>query len=273
MDSGDNRMQDSFIELRDLSFGYGQRPVLDHINLSIPRGRITAIMGPSGTGKTSLLHLIAGELKPDRGSVTVDGREISAMGRRELFAERRKMGVLFQNGALFTDLSVYENVAFPLRAHTDLPESMIRDLVLIKLEAVGLRGTRQLMPAELSGGMARRVALARAIILDPQLVMYDEPFAGQDPISAGMLAQLMLRLNDTLGLTSIIISHDVPETAAIAEYLYVLADGKVAGHGPTAEVLASEDPSVHQFVNALPDGPVPFHYPSGDYLRDLGLEG
>ncbi len=262
---------DNLIEVRDLHFLYDSRTILDGVDLNIPRGRVTAIMGPSGSGKTTLLRLFAGQLRPTRGSVRIDGREISRLDRAELFVERRRMGVLFQSGALFTDLSVYENVAFPLRVHTALSEAMIRDLVLMKLEAVGLRGARDLMPAALSGGMARRVALARAIILDPQLILYDEPFSGQDPISVGVLSELIQRLNRALNLTSVIISHNVGETAEIADYLYVITKGKIAGHGPTKVLLDSEDAQIRQFMRGLPDGPVPFHYPAPDFPSDLGL--
>jgi len=264
--------QSNFIEIRDLCFRYGDRIILNDVNIDIPRGQVTSIMGPSGSGKTTLLRLIAGQIKPQQGSISVDGRDISRLNRKELFVERRKMGVLFQSGALFTDLSVYENVAFPLRVHTTLSESMIRDIVFIKLEAVGLRGARKLMPAELSGGMARRVALARAIVLDPQLILYDEPFAGQDPISIGMLAELMQRLGQTLKLTSVMISHNVSKAAKIADNIYVIADGKVAGYGPTQAVLDSADPRIHQFIHGLADGPVPFHYPAPDYRQDLGFK-
>lgn len=263
--------RDALIEVRNLVFRRGSRVIFDGVDLTIRRGRITAVMGPSGTGKTTLLRMIGGQLEPERGSVCVDGTDIARLSRSELFAVRRKMGMLFQSGALFTDLSVYENVAFPLRVHTRLPESFIRDLVMMKLQAVGLRGARDMMPSELSGGMARRAALARAIVLDPDLIMYDEPFAGQDPITMGMLAQLIKRLNDALGLTSIIVSHDVHETAAIADYIYLIADGKVVGSGTPAEMLSSEDPKVKQFIHGLPDGPVPFHYPASDFRADLGL--
>jgi len=257
------------IQVRDLRFQRGTRWIFDGIDLDIERGKITAIMGPSGTGKTTLLRLIGGQLRPDTGSIHVDGCNIPKLSRSELFVERRKMGMLFQSGALFTDLTVFENVAFPLRIHTRLSESMIRDVVLMKLQAVGLRGARDLMPSELSGGMARRAALARAIVLDPQLIMYDEPFAGQDPITMGMLVKLIRLLNDALGLTSIIVSHDVPETASIADYIYLIADGKVIGHGTPKELMHSDQPNIKQFLHGQPDGPVPFHYPASDYLGDL----
>ncbi|MET0377734.1 MAG: ATP-binding cassette domain-containing protein [Spongiibacteraceae bacterium] len=257
------------IEVRGVRFQRGNRWIFDGVDLDIQRGKITAIMGPSGSGKTTLLRLIGGQLRPDAGSLCVDGHNIPDLSRAELFEERRKMGMLFQSGALFTDLNVFENVAFPLRVHTRLPESMIRDLVLMKLQAVGLRGARDLMPNELSGGMARRAALARAIALDPQLIMFDEPFAGQDPITMGMLVQLIRLLNDALGLTSIIVSHDVPETASIADYIYVIADGKVIGHGTPDVLMNSDEPKLKQFLHGLPDGPVPFHFPAADYASDL----
>jgi len=262
-------VQEPLIEVRGLRFQRGNRWIFDGVDLDIQRGKITAIMGPSGSGKTTLLRLIGGQLPPDAGSIKVDGYDIPTLSRGELFVERRKMGMLFQSGALFTDLSVFENVAFPLRVHTNLPESMIRDVVLMKLQAVGLRGAHDLMPSELSGGMARRAALARAIVLDPQLIMYDEPFAGQDPITMGMLVQLIRLLNDAVGLTSIIVSHDVPETASIADYIYVIADGKVIGHGTPEDLMNSDEPNIKQFLHGQPDGPVPFHYPANDYLADL----
>jgi len=257
------------IEVRGVRFQRGNRWIFDGVDLDIQRGKITAIMGPSGTGKTTLLRLIGGQLRPDAGSIRVDGHNIPDLSRAELFEERRKMGMLFQSGALFTDLTVFENVAFPLRVHTRLPESMIRDLVLMKLQAVGLRGARDLMPSELSGGMGRRAALARAIALDPQLILFDEPFAGQDPITMGMLVKLIRLLNDALGLTSIIVSHDVPETASIADYIYVIADGKVIGHGEPDVLMNSDEPKLKQFLHGLPDGPVPFHFPAPDYASDL----
>ena len=260
------------VRIRGLRFRRGERVIFDGVDMDIRRGHVTAVMGPSGTGKTTLLRLIGGQLRPEAGTVEVDGQDVHRLGRRALYALRRRMGMLFQSGALLTDLDVFENVAFPLREHTRLPEPMIRDLVLMKLEAVGLRGARRLMPAELSGGMARRVALARAIALDPMMVMYDEPFTGQDPISMGVLLQLIRLLNDALGLTSIVVSHDVQETAAIADYIYVLAGGRVIEHGPPEALARSPSPWVQQFMNGLPDGPVPFHYPAPDYAEDL-LEG
>ena len=257
------------VAVKDCHFTRGGRPVLDGVDIDIQRGKITAIMGPSGTGKTTLLKLIGGQLKPDAGSVTVDGLDVHSLSRERLFRLRQRMGMLLQSGALLTDLDVFENVAFPVREHTDLTDGMIRNLVLMKLEAVGLRGARDLFPRELSGGMARRVALARAIVLDPMMVMYDEPFSGQDPISMGVLVQLIRRLNDALQLTSIIVSHDVPETASIADYIYVLSGGKVVGEGTPEDLGKSESQWVTQFMEGLADGPVPFHYPAGDYLADL----
>ncbi|MGR4067701.1 ABC transporter ATP-binding protein [Halomonas sp. LR3S48] len=263
-----------FVEVESLHFSRGEKAIFNGVELRVPRGRITAIMGPSGTGKTTLLKLIGGQLTPDAGRVLIAGQDVHALSRKALFTLRRRMGMLFQSGALFSDLSVFENVAFPLRVHTDLPQAMVRDLVLMKLQAVGLRGARELMPAELSGGMARRVALARAIALDPDLVLYDEPFVGQDPISKGVLVQLIKKLNDALGLTSIVVSHDIQETLSIADYVYVIADGQVMAHGTPDSLDIDDDPRVSQFVHGEPDGPVPFHYPAPDYFRDiLNLEG
>jgi phospholipid/cholesterol/gamma-HCH transport system ATP-binding protein len=259
----------SLVRIRDLHFSRGERVIFDGIDLDIPRGKVTAIMGPSGTGKTTLLRLIGGQLDPERGSIQVDGQEVPALSRQALYTLRQRMGMLFQSGALLTDLTVFENVAFPLREHTDLPEAMIRDLVLMKLQAVGLRGARDLMPSELSGGMARRVALARAIALDPMMIMYDEPFTGQDPISMGALVQLIRLLNDALGLTSIMVSHDVNEAAAISDYVYVISQGKVIGHGSPEAIRNTDSEWVQQFMQGLPDGPVPFHYPAPDYTEDL----
>ena len=257
------------VKVRDLHYARGARPIFDGVNLDIVRGRITAIMGPSGTGKTTLLKLIGGQLKPLSGSVEVGGRPVHRLSREEVFDLRKTMGMLFQNGALLTDLNVFDNVAFPIREHTALPESMVRTLVLMKLEAVGLRGARELYPRELSGGMARRVALARAIALDPDMVMYDEPFAGQDPISMGVLVQLIKRLNLALGLTSIVVSHDVPETASIADYVYVLAEGRIVGEGTPQDLELGDSPWVRQFMHGEPDGPVPFHYPAPSPLEDF----
>lgn len=262
----------SLVKIRDLYFSHGRYPVFKGVDIDIQRGKVTAIMGPSGTGKTTLLRLIGGQLQPDKGTVEVDGQQVPSLSRRELYALRRRMGMLFQTGALLTDLSVFDNVAFPLREHTRLSESMIRDLVLIKLQAVGLRCARHLMPSELSGGMARRVALARAIALDPMMIMYDEPFTGQDPISMGTLVKLIRLLNDALGLTSIIVSHDVQEAASISDYIYILSGGRVVEHGTTGQISRSSSAAVNQFMQGLPDGPVPFHYPGRDYAEDL-LDG
>ncbi|WP_297527561.1 ABC transporter ATP-binding protein [Thiohalobacter sp.] len=263
------KQNDVLVRVRGLRFARGSRWIFDGVDLDIPRGRVTAIMGPSGTGKTTLLRLIGGQLRPHAGTIEVDGQSVPDLGRRALYRLRKRMGMLFQSGALLTDLNVFDNVAFPLREHTDLPEAMIRDLVLMKLQCVGLRGARDLMPSELSGGMARRVALARAIALDPMMIMYDEPFTGQDPISMGALVQLIRLLNDALGLTTIIVSHDVQETAAIADHIYVLSEGRVVDHGTPEQLNSSSSPWVMQFMHGLPDGPVPFHYPAPDYLDDL----
>lgn len=264
--------EDSLITVRELHFARGERVIFDGIDLDIPRGKITAIMGPSGTGKTTLLRLIGGQLRPDAGTIEFDGERIHDLSPGDLYRMRKRMGMLFQSGALFTHLSVFENVAFPLREHTRLPESLIRTLVLMKLEAVGLRGARDLMPAQLSGGMARRVALARAIALDPMMIMYDEPFAGQDPISMGVVVKLIRLLNDALGLTSIIVSHDVQETGMIADYIYLVSDGQVVDQGTPQELEHSPSDWAEQFMQALPDGPVPFHYPAPEYGADL-LQG
>ena len=258
------------VELRNVTFGYGDRAVLDGITLTIPRGKVTALMGASGGGKTTVLRLIGGQQRAQQGEVLFDGHDVGPLDAAGLYAARRRMGMLFQFGALFTDLSVFENVAFPLREHTDLSEALIRDVVLMKLNAVGLRGARDLMPSQISGGMARRVALARAIALDPELIMYDEPFAGLDPISLGTTAQLIRQLNDAMGLTSVLVSHDLAETFRLADHVIILGAGVVAAQGTPAEVMASTDPLVHQFVHALPVGPVPFHYPGPDAAQDFG---
>ncbi|HLV17734.1 MAG TPA: ATP-binding cassette domain-containing protein [Pseudomonas sp.] len=257
------------VELKGLTFRRGTRTIFDNVDLAFPRGKVTGIMGPSGCGKTTLLRLIAAQLRPERGEVWVNGVNLPTLGRSALFDMRKQFGVLFQSGALFTDLNVFENVAFPLRVHTELPEEMVRDIVLMKLQAVGLRGAVELMPDELSGGMKRRVALARAIALDPQILLYDEPFVGQDPIAMGVLVRLIRLLNDALGITSIVVSHDLAETASIADYLYVVGDGKVLGRGTPDELMNSDDPRVRQFMQGIPDGPVPFHYPARDYRADL----
>ncbi len=261
---------DSLVALRELSFGYGERRILDGVTLTVPRGKVTALMGASGGGKTTVLRLIGGQIRPQHGQVMFDGQNVATLDAGGLYAARRRMGMLFQFGALFTDLSVFENVAFPLREHTDLSQALVRDIVLMKLNAVGLRGARDLMPSEISGGMARRVALARAIALDPELVMYDEPFAGLDPISLGTAARLIRQLNDAMGLTSIVVSHDLDETFAIADQVIVLANGKIAAQGTPADVRASTDPLVHQFVHAEADGPVRFHYPGPSIADDFG---
>ncbi len=258
------------VELRRLTFGYGERAILDDISLTVPRGKVTALMGASGGGKTTVLRLIGGQIRAQQGQMLFDGQDVTVMDATALYAARRRMGMLFQFGALFTDMSVFDNVAFPLREHTKLPEALVRDIVLMKLNAVGLRGARDLMPSELSGGMARRVALARAIALDPELVMYDEPFAGLDPISLGTAARLIRQLNDAMGLTSIVVSHDLDETFRIADQVIVLANGRIAAQGTPDEVRHSEDPLVKQFVNALPDGPVRFHHPGPDLEQDFG---
>jgi len=268
-----SRSQNSLVSVRDLSFERGSNKIFQNVSMDFERGKITAIMGPSGTGKTTLLKLIGGQLQPSQGSVMVDGNNVHRLRRSELFNLRKRIGMLFQSGALLTDMNVYDNVAFPLREHTQLPESMIRSLVLMKLQAVGLRGARKLMPNELSGGMARRVALARAIALDPMMIMYDEPFTGQDPISKGVLVHLIKSLNVTLGLTSIIVSHDVSETAAIADYIYVVSDGKVIGEGTPTEIKNSASEWVQQFMEGSADGPVHFHYPARDLQDDLMSSG
>jgi phospholipid/cholesterol/gamma-HCH transport system ATP-binding protein len=262
---------DNLVEIEDVEFGYGDRPVLKGVNLTARRGQVIAIMGSSGCGKTTLLRLIGGQIKPGQGRVRVAGQSVGELGQAGLYRLRRKMGMLFQFGALFTDISVFDNVAFQLREHTDLPEYAIRDLVLMKLHAVGLRGAAQLMPAELSGGMARRVALARAIALDPMLVMYDEPFAGLDPISLGVTGNLIRRLTDTLGLTSLVVTHDVQESLKIVDYIYFVSEGVIVAEGTAAEIRASDLPYVHQFVHGEADGPVPFHYPAPPYADDLRL--
>jgi phospholipid/cholesterol/gamma-HCH transport system ATP-binding protein len=259
------------IQLEDVHFGYGERPVLEGVSLQIPNGKVTALMGASGGGKTTVLRLIGGQYRANAGRVLFDETDIGASDREALYQARRRMGMLFQFGALFTDMSVFDNVAFPLREHTALPQAMVRDIVLMKLQAVGLRGARDLMPSQISGGMARRVALARAMVLDPELMMYDEPFAGLDPISLGTAARLIRQLNDTLGLTSIVVSHDLEETFHIADQVVILANGRIAAQGTPAQVRASTDPLVQQFVSAAPDGPVRFHYPAAEALEDFGL--
>ena len=268
MDRSDGSQSD-IVSISNLSFSRGSRKIFDGISLDIQRGKVTAIMGPSGTGKTTLLKLIAGQLAPDNGAVYVDNKNVHELNRTDLYALRKKMGMLFQSGALLTDLSAYDNIALPLREHTQLSESMIRSLVLLKLEAVGLRGARDLMPNELSGGMARRVALARAIALDPMMIMYDEPFAGQDPISLGTLVKLIKELSEALNLTSVIVSHDVEETASIADYIYILSGGKIVGQGTPDQIKTNDSEWVKQFMNGYADGPVHFHYPASEYKKDL----
>lgn len=263
----------NLIEIHDLHFAYGERPVLKGVNLAIPHGKIVAILGVSGCGKTTLLRHLGGQLRPARGSVKVEGQEIPQLDDKALYALRRKMGMMFQMGGLFSDLSVFDNIAFPMRELTDLPEDQIHDLVLMKLDAVGLRGAYRLMTGELSGGMARRVALARAIALDPMLIMYDEPFAGLDPISLNVIANLIRRLNDALGATSIVVTYDVSESLKVVDYVYFIHDGVVVAEGPAEEMRASMSPFVHQFVNARPDGPVAFQAPSRPYPADLELQG
>ena len=253
---------DNLVRIDGVGFAYDSRPILKGISMEIPRGKVVAIMGGSGSGKTTLLRLIGGQIRAGSGSVMVDGKDVGGLDEAALYALRRRMGMLFQFGALFTDMSVFDNVAFPLREHTDLPEELVRDLVLMKLHAVGLRGAQALMPAELSGGMARRVALARAVALDPMLIMYDEPFAGLDPISLGVVGQLIRRLNDALGATSIMVTHDVQESLQIVDYIYFVSGGRIVAKGTPDEIRASTDPYVHQFVHAETDGPVPFHYPA-----------
>ena len=260
----------NLVELRNVVFAYDKtRPVLKGIDMAIPRGRVVAIMGGSGCGKTTTMRLIGGQLKASSGEVIVDGESVSRLDERALYALRRRMGMLFQFGALFTDMSVFDNVAFQMREHSDLPDELINDLVMMKLNAVGLRGAAELMPSELSGGMARRVALARAIALDPLLIMYDEPFAGLDPISLGVIGQLIRKLNDALGATSIIVTHDVQESLQIVDYIYFVSEGRIVAEGSPAEIRASKDPWVHQFVWAEADGPVPFQFPAPTYAQDL----
>lgn len=262
-------LDDVVVEIKDLSFSRGSKVIFDNVNISIPFGKITAVMGPSGCGKTTLLRLVGRQVEPEKGKVIINGTDIAHLSRNKLFYFRQKMGMLFQSGALFTDLSVFENVAFPLKEHTKLPKEMIKDLVLMKLQAVGLRGASSLMPAELSGGMARRVALARAIALDPSIIMFDEPFTGQDPISMGVLVQLIRLLNDALSMTTIIVSHDIHETISIADYIYIISSGKVIASGLPDELMESDNAWVRQFMQGLPDGPVPFHHPARDYAEDL----
>ena len=257
------------VEVNNLGFSRGSRVIYEQISLTIPRGKVTAIMGPSGIGKTTLLKLIGGQLTPDHGQVLFDGQDIHKLSRHELFEARKRMSMLFQSGALFTDMNVFDNVAFALREHSGLPEAIIRRIVLMKLEAVGLRGAAQLMPSELSGGMQRRAALARAIALEPEMVLYDEPFAGQDPISMGVLVKLIKELSDALSLTSVVVSHDVSEVLSNADYVYVIADKRIIAQGTPAELKQADNPQLRQFIDGMPDGPVPFHYPAQDYQKEL----
>ncbi|MGL5757535.1 phospholipid ABC transporter ATP-binding protein MlaF [Plesiomonas sp.] len=261
--------QTHLVEVRNMSFSRGDRPIFEDINLSVPRGKITAIMGPSGIGKTTLLRLIGGQLQPTSGEIWFDGDNIPSLSRRQLYDVRKKMSMLFQSGALFTDLNVFENVAFALREHSQLPEALLRQVVSMKLESVGLRGAADLMPAELSGGMARRAALARAIALDPELIMFDEPFAGQDPINMGILVTLIRQLNQSLGLSCIVVSHDVPEVLSIADYAYIVAEQHVIAHGTPQALREHTDPRVRQFLDGKADGPVPFSFPAQDYRTEL----
>jgi phospholipid/cholesterol/gamma-HCH transport system ATP-binding protein len=260
---------DNIMVIRDLLYSRGHRKIFDGLNVAIPRGRVTAIMGPSGTGKTTLLRLMTGQILPDSGHIVIDGVDVPKLRRKQLYELRKRIGMLFQNGALLTDINVYENVAFPLREHTELPERLIRHIVLTKLHAVGLRGAWQLMPSELSGGMARRVALARAIVMDPDIIFYDEPFVGLDPISMGVIVRLIRRMNDALGLTSVVVSHDVEEISSISDCTYLISDGKVVASGSPEEMQANASAVVMQFMNGMADGPVPFHYPAPNYDEQL----
>lgn len=260
------------VRIRDLHFSRGHSKICNGIDIDIAKGKITAIMGPSGTGKTTILKLIGGQLKPEKGTIHFHDDNIPELNTKKLYEVRKKMGMLFQSGALLTDMTVFDNIAFPMREHTELPEVMIRDLVLMKLHAVGLRGARDLMPSQLSGGMARRAALARAIALDPEMILYDEPFTGQDPISMGVLVELIRSINEALGLTSIVVSHDIQDTLAIADYVYIISQGKIIGQGTPVEIKKSDSPWIGQFIHGLADGPVPFHYPARSYKDDM-LEG
>ena len=265
----DNCLNDDLITISDLTFSHGDRLLYDRINLTIPRGKVTAVMGPSGIGKTTLLRLIGGQLKPESGHILFDGEDVPTLSRSRLYEVRKRMSMLFQSGALLTGMTVFDNVAFPLREHSGLPEELIRTIVMMKLQAVGLRGAAKLMPSELSGGMARRAALARSIALDPDLIMYDEPFVGQDPITMAVLVKLIKELNDALGITSVIVTHDVKEVLSIADYAYIIANRKVVAHGTPEQLREEHNPEVEQFLKGLPDGPVPFHFPAGDLLQDL----
>lgn len=261
--------EENLVEIENLTFKRGERVIFDDLSLSIPKGKVTAIMGPSGIGKTTLLRLIGGQIKPESGKILFAGKDIPLLSRTELYEARKHMSMLFQSGALFTDMNVFDNIAFPIREHTKLSEAIIEKIVLMKLEAVGLRGARHLQPSELSGGMARRVALARAIALDPELILYDEPFAGQDPISMGVIVRLIRSLSDALGLTSVVVSHDVPEVMSIADYIYIVAEKKIIGHGTPEQIRQDTSPLVQQFVQGEADGPVPFHYEAPAYRDEL----
>lgn len=263
----------NLVDVRGVSFARGDRPVFDNISLTVPKGKVTAIMGPSGIGKTTLLRLIGGQLRPDSGGIWFKGEDIPSLSRSRLYEARKKMSMLFQSGALFTDLSVFDNVAWPLREHAQLSPELLRSTVMMKLEAVGLRGAAQLKPSELSGGMARRAALARAIALEPELIMFDEPFVGQDPITMGVLVKLIDELNHSLGMTCIVVSHDVPEVLSIADYAYIIAGQKVIAHGTAEALRDNKDARVRQFIEGIADGPVPFRFPAGDYLQDLTGSG
>ena len=260
---------EALVSIRHMTFSRGERKIFDDVSLDVPKGKVTAIMGPSGIGKTTLLRLIGGQIVPDSGEIWFEGWNIPALGRSELYLARKKMSMLFQSGALFTDMTVFDNVAFPLREHTQLPEDLLHSLVLLKLEAVGLRGAAQLMPSELSGGMARRAALARAIALDPDLILYDEPFVGQDPITMGVLVKLIRDLNQALGTTSVIVSHDVPEVMSIADHVYILSGSQIIGQGTPQQLLDNPDPRIRQFIDGDADGPVPFRYPAQSMEQDL----
>jgi phospholipid/cholesterol/gamma-HCH transport system ATP-binding protein len=266
-----NQASASLVEVRGVRFSYGDLAVLKGVDVDIPRGKVVGILGASGSGKTTLLQIIAGALKPAAGEVRAFGQVVHELDRAALYAMRRRMGMMFQRGGLFSDLSVFDNIAFPIREHTRLPDDTLRDLVVMKLHAVGLRGARRLMPGELSGGMSRRIALARAIALDPELIIYDEPFAGLDPITLNVIIHLIRTLNDALGATSVVVTYDVHEALQLADYLYILGDGVIAGHGPTAELVRSADPFVHQFLHAEPDGPVRFHFPAPPLEQQLEL--
>jgi phospholipid/cholesterol/gamma-HCH transport system ATP-binding protein len=265
----ENEKLGNVVEIKKLTFNRGELVIYNDISLSIPQGKVTGIMGPSGIGKTTLLRLIGGQIRPESGKILFAGKDIPQLSRKDLYETRKRMSMLFQSGALFTDMSVYDNIAFPIREHSQLPEAIIEKIVLMKLEAVGLRGARHLQPSELSGGMARRVALARAIALDPELILYDEPFAGQDPISMGVIVRLIRSLSDTLGLTSVVVSHDVPEVMSIADYIFIIAEKKIIGQGTPEQIRQHDSLLVKQFVQGKADGPVPFHFDAPNYKDEL----